>query len=76
MKTLFEEIVERGIPYKNHESDLYIPATEETTDLINRYYRSNVKLSGCVSFFTNRVEGGLWYDIAFAYQPFWEGKRG
>ncbi len=64
--TLFEEIVSRGIPYANHESDLYIPATDETRALVKQCRHSTP------SAFVNEVEGGLWLDVPFAYDPWWQ----
>ena len=64
-KSLYAECVRRNIPMANHESDLYIPVTEETRELIKHF--------GCShSTFTNQVEGGLWLDVPFAYLPWWE----
>ena len=67
--TLFDEIKSAGIPFASHESDLYIPITHQTRAIIERYqFKNNV------STFTNQVEGGQWYDVPFAYTPFWETK--
>lgn len=42
---------------------------EQTKKLIAAYeFKTNV------TTFTNQVEGGLWYDIPFAYLPAWEAK--
>lgn len=61
---LYDECVVREIPTHNHYSDLYIPVTEETAEII-RYYNLSAEK------FTNQVEGGLWYDVPFEYMPFW-----
>lgn len=66
--SIWTEVEARGIPYRNHESDLYIPVTDETTALLR-------KLGIKFSTFRNRVEGGLWYDIPFAYEPWWEKRQ-
>ena len=64
-----ETIKKKGIPFSNHQSDLYIPVTDETRELISQYeFKQNV------STFKNRVEGGHWYDIPFAYEPYWEAR--
>jgi hypothetical protein len=64
---IYSKVVAKGIPHSNHESDLYIPVNDETRELIKNYaFPTNV------TTFVNRVEGGLWYDIPFAYIPFWE----
>lgn len=65
--SLYEECVKLGIPTGNHASDLYIPVTDQTRELIKKHgHRATT--------FTNQVEGGLWYDVPFAYVPFWENK--
>jgi hypothetical protein len=66
--TLFEAIKNAGIPYSNHESDLYVPANEQTKAILIQYPLEY----GNRQAFTNCVEGGIWWDIPFAYQPFWD----
>ena len=66
---IFDQVVAAGIPHHHHATDLYIPVNRQTTALIAAYaFKSNV------TTFTNQVEGGLWYDIPFAYLPAWEAK--
>lgn len=63
---LFMRIIEFGIPYENHASDLYIPKTEQNTKLIAVYeFKENV------TTFISQIEKTMWYDIPFAYQPYW-----
>ena len=60
---------ELGIEFDNHESDLYIPANEVTTKLIDAYdFKQNV------TKFRNESNGKQWYDIPFAYDTFWNNK--
>lgn len=62
---LFKEVVKRGIPYDSHQSDLYIPSTEETKDL--------VKKAGCShSTFKSNTDGKFWIECPFQYSPYWE----
>jgi len=66
---LWEQVKALGIPHASHETDLYIPVTEQTRKLIEAYeFKSNV------TTFQNQVEGGLWFDIPFAYLPAWNKK--
>lgn len=68
--TLIETCKALNIPIDNHESDLYIPVTETTQALVEQYeFRSNVKT------FKSQIDGQLWYDIPFAYLPFWEARQ-
>jgi hypothetical protein len=67
MKTIYQQMVEAGVETSNHESDLYVPVNPVTTKLINEYkYKGNVKT------FLNQITKTHWYDIPFAYDPFWE----
>ena len=66
---LYNTVVSKGIPHSNHATDLYIPVTPETTKLVAEYEH---KVS--VTTFVNQREGGMWYDIPFAYLPAWEKK--
>jgi len=62
---LYEEIKKTGVEMDSHESDLYCLKTDETTAIIAKHDVSS-------SMFYS--EGKLWYDIPFAYQPFWDKK--
>lgn len=68
-KDIYTECVARGIPTHNHESDLYIPATAETRQLLK-----DCGITSATAF-VNQVEGGLWYDVPFMFLPYWEQKQ-
>ena len=82
---LFDEVVEHGIEYSNHETDLYIPVNRKTAGLVKKYYSTDVggvwfqecncRISVCVSKFISQIDSKLWYDIAFAYLPAWRRKQ-
>ena len=56
-----------GIPLDQHESDLYALATHEAREI--------VKTSGWShTTFVSQIDGKIWLDIPFAYEPFWEAK--
>lgn len=60
--TLFEKVVNRGIEWDNHCSDLYIPVNDKTRELINDYeFKCNV------TTFKSAIDGSEWYDIPFSY---------
>jgi hypothetical protein len=66
---IYKEMIDLGVKIDNHESDLYVPVTPETTKIINLYeFKSNVKPFIC------NIDKKLWYDIPFAYSPFWENR--
>ena len=60
-------MIKLGVQHDHHESDLYVPVTPETTKLVNAYeFKNNVKM------FTCAIDKKQWYDIPFAYMPFWK----
>lgn len=68
--SIWEQVETQGIEYGNHASDLYIPVNDQTRALVAAYeFKSNVTM------FTSNVDGQLWYDIPFAYLPYWEAKQ-
>lgn len=68
--TLFDRIELAGVPHTHHYSDLYIPVNPVTRRLIAEYqYRDNV------TQFVNNLDGQPWYDVPFAYIPFWEARH-
>ena len=67
---IFEQVKAAGIEYDNHESDLYIPVNDATAALIAQYeFKANVRV------FTCNITKKIWYDIPFAYTPFWDKKK-
>lgn len=69
--TLYDAIKAAGIAIAAHESDLYFPVTEQSTAILKQY---PLKHSNATKF-TNQVEGGIWYDVPFAYDPYWDALR-
>lgn len=63
----YREVLELGVQVESHYGDLYIPVTPETTDLVARYGSAP-----SVAVFKSQIEGNDWYDIPFAYVPWWE----
>ena len=67
--TIYDQMLAAGVQINNHESDLYVPVTPETTAIVNGYeFKSNV------TRFTSNIDKKQWYDIPFAYSPFWQNK--
>ena len=82
---IYNKVVARGIPHSSHESDLYIPVTAETQELIKHFNTSHCHKKPATDMrhgerqyntFINQVEGGLWFDVAFAFLPWWEQRVG
>jgi len=68
--TLHEELIAAGIETDHHESDLYFPATPETTTILERYPLHEK----AAMVFVNQGDGtpGRWFDVPFAFDPFWK----
>ena len=73
-KTIYDLAVEKmdSKDINNHCSDLYLRKTDISTALVNDYEFKNQ-----VSTFKDLVDHVLWYEIPFAYYPYFtkEGRR-
>lgn len=63
---IYEQLKNAGVKLDHHESDLYAKVTPESIEIINKWnYKSIVRI------FTSNIDDSMWYDIPFAYTPFW-----
>lgn len=69
MRDIYEKAIEILSPndIDHHESDLYLRKTLKSEKLINEYEFINL-----VSVFRDNIDNELWYEIPFAYSPYWE----
>ena len=66
-KTIYELAVEAGCELSHHESDLYLKKTDESQKLVDNYeFKQNV------TTFHSDIDHSVWFDVPFAYDPFWE----
>lgn len=65
--TLYQACLVAGLPVDNHESDLYVLASEQARVLVKEYKQT------CTSF-VSQIEGKVWLEIPFAFDPFWAKK--
>ncbi len=75
MSDLYTDLVAAGIQTANHESDLYFPVTVESTAILARHPLQK----GNATRFINQAPpnvGQRWYDVPFAYTPWWEIRNG
>lgn len=69
--SIYEQMKAAGVEIASHETDLYVPVTEETTAIVNAYeFKTNV-----TRFISNIEPHVPWYDIPFAYEPGWDKWR-
>lgn len=68
---LYKDLVEAGIETDSHESDLYFPVTEQSTAILQTY----PQWTKTVERFRHSVNGTWWYDVPFAFQPWWDARQ-
>jgi hypothetical protein len=64
--SIYTELLAAGVPLDNHESDLYALVTPESAKILCKH---NQRLRS----FESPMDKAMWFDIPFAYDPFWEG---
>lgn len=69
--TLYQELVAAGCEIGNHESDLHVKVTPESRAIVERYCWIKARNIG-VSIFRSNIDNALWWDIPFAFDPFWD----
>jgi hypothetical protein len=69
MSSVYEECLTAGVEISHHYSDLYVPVTEKTTKILESH---NILGTSLVSLFMHQQHNEPWYDIAFAYLPYWQ----
>lgn len=68
--SIYQDLKAAGVPLDNHESDLYAKVTPESRAIVERYeYRTNVTV------FIDQIESKPWFDIPFAFEPYWEARQ-
>lgn len=68
MKSLYQSLIDAGIPIASHESDLYFPVQAQTVAILDQFESEQ----RCVTRFRDQVTGEIWFDVPFAYLPYWE----
>lgn len=71
MTDIYAEAVKTMPPEQidNYASDLYLKVTEQSINLVEQYeYNNNVTM------FKSQIDNKAWFDIPFAFTPFWKTK--
>jgi hypothetical protein len=71
MESIYKEAIARMRKEEidHHESDLYLKKNEVSKNLVGNYeYKKLVKE------FQSQIDKSIWFDIPFAYEPFFEHK--
>lgn len=69
--SLYAALVAANIEVDKHESDLYFPVTEESTEILSQFTQEHL----IAEKFRNQNDGSLWYDVPFAFTPYWKEKQ-
>jgi hypothetical protein len=72
MASVYEALVSAGCKIDSHESDLYVEATPIAEKIIAEHIGSG-EIHGATHF-RSAVDGKLWADIPFAFEPFWKAR--
>ena len=65
---LYQDLIEANIECSNWQSDLYFPVSEQSRNILAKY---PVQKASATTFKSN-IDGKLWYDVPFAFEPFWD----
>lgn len=68
--TLYEELIAAGCQVEGHNSDLRVKATPESKRIVDAH--CGIGRLFKASIFPCQITGEAWYEIAFAFDPFWE----
>lgn len=66
---LYECLKAAGCEISNHCSDLYVKIDEKSKPIVEAYEHKRSP-----NRFVNHLDGLPWFDIPFAYAPYWEAK--
>lgn len=73
VETLFQKIVDAGIQFDHHESDLYVKDCPEAREILEEFPTNKRNARP----FRSEIEPhDMYLDVPFAYEPFWIRKAG
>lgn len=72
--TLYQELVAAGCEIDSNESDLYVKVTPQSRAIIERWCWVNKQHRG-ISLFRSDTDNAMWWDVPFAFDPFWEARQ-
>lgn len=67
MPDLYDELKAAGCEIDAHESDLYVLATDEARGIVAASGRT-------FSPFVSQRDGRVWFDVPFAFKPWWDAR--
>lgn len=67
-RSIHQQLLAAGVELDSHESDLYAKVTPESTRIVEESDHSS-------SMFRSEVDGKMWFDLPFAYEPYWRARQ-
>ncbi len=64
--SLYSDLLAAKVEISNHESDLYFEISDVSNDILTRHPEARPKR------FLNQITYTMWYEVYFAYDPWWE----
>ena len=66
---IYQKLKEANVELDHHGSNLYAIKCPESKAIIEKYaFKRNV------SVFRSKIDGKMWYEIPFAFAPYWKGR--
>ena len=80
--SLYRKLIKANYPKDgiyHHESDLYVHVNSLTCQIVKEWVRENgyenIAKPPLLETFIDEIDGRLMYDVAFAYDPWWEERK-
>jgi hypothetical protein len=68
--TTYQRALELGLTLDHYSSDLYVKDCKEAAQLV----LSHEFPQNCTKF-RSRIDGEIWWEIPFAYDPWWDARK-
>ena len=68
--SIYEQLKRSNVKLDSHFSDLYAEKNETSQEILEGY-----EYLGSVTEFTSPIDGEIWYDVPFCFDPFWRTIR-
>jgi len=65
--TVYQALIAAGCTVDNHESDLYVAPSPDAARFIREFAAHHNR-------FTSQIDGQLWYDLPFMFDPWWNAR--
>lgn len=70
--TLYELLRDAGATIENHESDMHIRRDTDSARIINEWKAAHPHFH--FDTFIGVQDAGIWYDVPFMYDPWWDAR--